>query len=71
MKSDFGWGYAVVNTGGRSTNYGNGHLRCDRWLLTLDSDIDRVFVRHEPNLPSGGHSPISRSEPSLSRLAAG
>ena len=26
----------------------------DRWLLALDSDADRVFVRHEPNLPSGG-----------------
>jgi hypothetical protein len=26
----------------------------DRWLLALDSDTDRVFVRHEPNLPSGG-----------------
>ena len=26
----------------------------DRWLLALDSDTDRVFVRHQPNLPSGG-----------------
>jgi len=26
----------------------------DRWLLAIDSDPDRVFVRHEPNLPSGG-----------------
>ena len=26
----------------------------DRWLLCRDSDTDRVFVRHEPNLPSGG-----------------
>ena len=26
----------------------------DRWLLALDSDSDRVFVRHEPNLSSGG-----------------
>jgi hypothetical protein len=26
----------------------------DRWLLALDSDTDRVFVRHVPNLPSGG-----------------
>ena len=25
----------------------------DRWLLALGSDTDRVFVRHEPNLPSG------------------
>ena len=26
----------------------------DRWLLARDPDIGRVFVRHEPNLPSGG-----------------
>jgi hypothetical protein len=26
----------------------------DRWFLAVDSDADRVFVRHEPNLPSGG-----------------
>ena len=25
----------------------------DRWLLAIDSDTGRVFVRHEPNLPSG------------------
>jgi hypothetical protein len=26
----------------------------DRWLLVRDPDAGRVFVRHEPNLPSGG-----------------
>jgi hypothetical protein len=26
----------------------------DRWLLAHDRNTDRVFVRHEPNLPSGG-----------------
>ena len=26
----------------------------DRWLLVRDPDSDRVFVRHEPNLSSGG-----------------
>jgi hypothetical protein len=26
----------------------------DRWLLAYDADTDRVFVRHEPNLSSGG-----------------
>jgi hypothetical protein len=26
----------------------------DRWLLACDPDSGRVFVRHEPNLPSGG-----------------
>jgi hypothetical protein len=25
----------------------------DRWLLALDPETGRVFVRHEPNLPSG------------------
>ena len=26
----------------------------DRWCLARDSDVGRVFIRHEPNLPSGG-----------------
>jgi hypothetical protein len=26
----------------------------DRWLLAHDPGTGRVFVRHEPNLPSGG-----------------
>ena len=26
----------------------------DRWLLASDPDTGRVFVKHEPNLPSGG-----------------
>ena len=26
----------------------------DRWLLARDPDTGQVFVRHEPNLPSGG-----------------
>ena len=26
----------------------------DRWLLAHDADIGQVFVRHEPNLRSGG-----------------
>src|SRR5215831_23992 len=41
----------------------------DRWLLACDSDTARVFVRHEPNLPSGGNSPILRLEPFSSRRA--
>jgi hypothetical protein len=28
----------------------------DRWLLAHDSDTGRVFVRHEPNLASGGQA---------------
>jgi hypothetical protein len=43
----------------------------DRWLLALDSDTGRVFVRHEPNLPSGGQVAVSRLELFLSGLAAG
>jgi hypothetical protein len=28
----------------------------DRWLLCYDPATDRVFVRYEPNEPSGGHA---------------
>ena len=27
----------------------------DRWHLARDPDTGRVFVRHQANLPSGGH----------------
>src|SRR5262245_48019468 len=27
----------------------------DRWYLARDSDTGRVFVKHQANLPSGGH----------------
>ena len=27
----------------------------DRWLLCRESETRRVFIRHEPNAPSGGH----------------
>ena len=26
----------------------------DRWLLCFNRDTNRVFIRHEPNAPSGG-----------------
>src|SRR6266700_4081165 len=26
----------------------------DRWYLAHDIDLGQVFIRHEPNLPSGG-----------------
>jgi hypothetical protein len=26
----------------------------DRWLLARETESGRVFVRHQPNLPSGG-----------------
>ena len=28
----------------------------DRWLLVRDPASGRVFVRHEPNVPSGGRA---------------
>jgi hypothetical protein len=28
----------------------------DRWLLVRNTETGRVFVRHEPNLPSGGQA---------------
>jgi hypothetical protein len=28
----------------------------DRWYLARDIDSGRVFIRHEPNLPSGGEA---------------
>jgi hypothetical protein len=28
----------------------------DRWLLVRESDAVRVFIRHIPNLPSGGRT---------------
>src|SRR4051812_39209207 len=27
----------------------------DRWLIARDPETDRIFIRHEANLPSGGH----------------
>ena len=29
----------------------------DRWHIARDPDTGRVFVRHQANLPSGGHVP--------------
>ena len=28
----------------------------DRWYLARDLDLGQVFIRHEPNLPSGGEA---------------
>jgi hypothetical protein len=54
----------------------------DRWLLCRDTDTDRVFVRHEPNAPSGGqvsyldigtflsHGPHNPEHQALLRLIA-
>jgi len=28
----------------------------DRWYLARDVDLGKVFIRHEPNLPSGGEA---------------
>jgi hypothetical protein len=27
----------------------------DRWILCHDANTHRVFIKHEPNAPSGGH----------------
>src|SRR6516165_6246763 len=43
----------------------------DRWLLASDPDTGRVFVRHEPNLPSGGQVAELRLEPFSSRPVTG
>ncbi|MCW2241475.1 bifunctional DNA-binding transcriptional regulator/antitoxin component of YhaV-PrlF toxin-antitoxin module [Azospirillum canadense] len=32
-----------------------GSANGDRWLLVRDSEVDRVFIRHEANAASGGH----------------
>ena len=39
---------------GRSDSRDLPQCQRDRWLLARDPDTGRVFVRHEPNLPSGG-----------------
>jgi hypothetical protein len=41
----------------------------DRWLLARDPDTGRVFVRHEPNLPSGGQ--VADIEIGTFRIGAG
>jgi hypothetical protein len=41
----------------------------DRWLLARDPETGRVFVRHEPNLPSGGE--VADIEIGAFLLAAG
>jgi hypothetical protein len=41
----------------------------DRWLLTRDRDSGRVFVRHQPNLPSGGQ--VADTEIGAFLIAAG
>ena len=42
----------------------------DRWLLARDPETGRMFVRHEPNLPSGGH-PVADVEIGAFLIAAG
>jgi hypothetical protein len=39
----------------------------DRWLLTREALSDRVIVRHEPNLASGGKSSVVEVGEFLSR----
>ena len=39
----------------------------DRWLLTREALSDRVIVRHEPNLASGGKTSVIELGEFLSR----
>jgi hypothetical protein len=41
----------------------------DRWLLAVDPDSGRVFVRHAPNVPSGGQ--VANIEIEAFLIAAG
>ena len=43
--------------------------REDRWLLARDPETSRAFVRHEPNLPSGGQ--VANIEIGAFLIAAG
>ena len=43
----------------------------DRWLLVRDPDAGRVFIRHEPNLASGGQIADIEIGPFLSRDGQG
>ena len=43
----------------------------DRWFLARDPRSDRVFVRHEPNPPSGGHPSDIELGAFLAKGAAG
>jgi hypothetical protein len=43
----------------------------DRWLLARDPGTGRVFVRHEPNLASGGRATELRIADFLARDAGG
>jgi hypothetical protein len=43
----------------------------DRWHLARDSDSGRVFIRHEPNLASGGQVADAELGAFLSRAGLG
>jgi hypothetical protein len=43
----------------------------DRWLFSRDPASGRMVVRHEPNLPSGGHVSETDVETFLSRGGSG
>jgi hypothetical protein len=43
----------------------------DRWFLARDTHSGRVFVRHEPNLPSGGRPSETELYDFLRKGAAG
>jgi hypothetical protein len=43
----------------------------DRWYLARDVDLGQVFIRHEPNLPSGGKAADIEVGGFLSRAGQG
>jgi hypothetical protein len=46
-------------------------LNGDRWYLARNADLGQVFIRHEPNLPSGGETRHIEVGAFLSRGAEG
>ena len=42
----------------------------DRWQLVRDTDSGKSFVRHEPNLSSGGHITDTEVEEFLERTGS-
>ncbi len=48
-----------------------GSANGDRWFLARDPSSGHVFIRHEPNAPSGGHRTDIEVGAFLSRNAHG
>jgi hypothetical protein len=62
--------FGLVDRDDPASRWPNGSPSCaDRWLLPRDPETDRVFVRLEPNLPSGGQ--VAHTEIGAFLIAAG